>query len=116
MGKDTYKKRMKGNWNQGKGCKGDDEERMYAKEEIRQALKEMDDDYQATYKKSKRKRNEKARLEHSIAWYEKVVAEDERRQRENPDRGSWRCSFISYARDALRKAKKEYAEKFGEKT
>lgn len=112
MAKDTYKKRMKGNWRQGKGCKGDDEERMYAKQEIREALKEMDENYQATYRKSKRRRNEKARLEHSMEWYRKVIADEERRRREHPEWGS--SYFGNYARDALRKAEKEWEEKFGE--
>lgn len=105
MAKDSYKKRMKGNWTQGKGCKGDGEERMYAREEIRQFLKEMDEDYQAPYKKSKRRRNEKARLLHRIHWCEQALSRYK-------DRG-YGDSFASWIRDDLRKAKKQYEEKFG---
>jgi hypothetical protein len=105
MAKDSYKKRMKGNWNQGKSCKGDGEERKYAVQEITQFLKEMDEDYQLPYKKAKRNRNDKARLEHRIAWYEQAL----QKYKEGHD-----TSFTHWIRHSLMKAKKEYEEKFGE--
>lgn len=102
MAKDSYKKRLKGNWNQGKGYKGDSEERMYAKAEIRQFIKEMDEDYLQPYKKSKRVRNEKARLEHRIKWCKDALA----RPRHND------C-FANWIRSDLAKAEKEYKLKYG---
>ncbi len=104
MAKDSYKKRMKGDWNQGKACKGDGEERMYAKEEIKEFLKEMDEDYQAPYKKSKRKRNDKARLEHRIAWCEQALT---RRK------GMGNDSFSHWIQSDLDKAKELYNKKYG---
>lgn len=102
-----YKKRMKGNWNQGKGCKGDSEEREYAKEEIRQAVKEMDEDYVSTYKKSKRVRNEKARLEHRIKW---CLARIEF-WRKHTGKSDWISNWI---RDTLRESREKYEKLFGE--
>lgn len=105
MAKDSYKKRMKGNWNQGKACKGDGSERAYAKAEIREFIKEMDEDYQAPYKKSKRRRNDKARLEHRIKWCEEALAR-------RPSECDW---FSNWIRCDLAKAKKQYQEKYGDK-
>ena len=105
MAKDSYKKRLKGGWNQGKGCKGDGEERLYAKAEIRQFVKEMDEDYLQPYKKSKRARNDKARLEHKIAWCEQALSR-------RPDRGDW---FYNWIKSDLEKARKQYKLKFGDK-
>lgn len=105
MAKDTYKKRAKGNWMSGKGYKGDNEERQYAKTEVGEMLKEMDEDYSAPYKKGKRRRNERARLEHSIKWYEQSLAKYENM--------GWKGSMVNYMRDGLREARKEYREKYG---
>ena len=92
-----YTKRMKGNWNQGKRCKGDAEERQYAKAEIKQELEANDENYLVKHK-GKKKKNEKARLEHWIDWYEKTIQEYERR-------GTGHGSHPNYLRDSLRKAK-----------
>lgn len=105
MAKDTYNKRMKGSWNQGKACKGDGAERAYARTEIKQFVKEMDEDYQAPYKKSKRRRNEKARLEHRIAWCQQALAK-------RPKEDDW---FSNWIRSDLNKALKTYKEKYGDK-
>ena len=61
MAKDTYKKRMKGHWQQGKGCKGDSEERQYAKREIAQALAADEEGYLERHHKGARTKNERAR-------------------------------------------------------
>jgi hypothetical protein len=114
MAKDTYKKRMKGNWQQGKGYKGDSEERMYARKEIEQAIQAEEDDYLEKYHKGARTRNEKARLEHQIAWYTQVLAETDRRMAAEGKVPNWESSFASYFRDSLKKAKKKYEEMFGE--
>lgn len=106
MAKDSYKKRMKGSWNQGKAYKGDGEERAYARTEIKQFVKEMDENYQEPYKKSKRRRNEKARLEHRIKWCEQALA------RYKVIKDDW---FSKWIRSDLEKAKKQYAQKYGDK-
>jgi hypothetical protein len=105
MAKDSYKKRMKGSWNQGKEHKGDRCERAYAKTEIRELIKEMDDDYQTKYKKAKRNRNEKARLEHKIKWCEETLAK----------KNGSECSYLSnWVKSELEKAKQKYAVKYGD--
>lgn len=91
----AYKKRTKGNWKQGKGAKGDGEERQYARREIVQMLRELHADYREQYRKAGRTPNLKARLEYRICWYEEVLA----RHGERSD------SFHSYMRDGLIKAK-----------
>lgn len=105
MAKDTYKKRAKGNWNQGKGCKGDAEERQYAKTEIEKAVAHDVED-QPTRHKGKRKRNKKASLEYTIAWYTQKIAEWERLDRKG--------SIVNMFRDSLKEATKEYKEKYEE--
>ena len=103
MAKDSYKKRMKGGWNQGKACKGNGSERAYAKAEIRQFIKEMDEGYKDPYRKSQRKKNEKARLEYRISYFENAAA------RYN------KTGYVSsWVTTELAKAKKLYAEKFGD--
>ena len=102
---DTYKKRMKGHWQQGKAYKGDGEERLAAKRELAELIRESEEDYKIKYKKSKRRRNEKARLEHRIKWYEQTI--------EKYDRRGDNSSFSNWLRDDLAKAKKKY-EKFKE--
>jgi hypothetical protein len=102
MAANTYKKRMKGNWNQGKACKGDGEERQAAKKEIKELIAECDADYKTRYQKSKRSRNEKVRLQHWIAWYTQRVEDSKR---------SGRRDIIStWMREGLAKAEKKLAE------
>src|SRR5271165_673502 len=102
MAKDTYKKRLKAGWNQGKRCKGDGEERQYVKKEISTAVKEYDEDYVSPYKKGKRKRNRKLQLEHRIAWYEEVLAKYASRGQDTLTSGWFRI--------ALKEAKEKYAK------
>lgn len=96
-----YKKRLKGNWRQGKGYKGDDSERAYAKKEISEDLKAIDEEY-LTKHKGKRKKNVKAHLEYLIAWYTQRVEEIERSKN--------RSSMGSYWRDGLAKARKRLGD------
>lgn len=70
----AYRKRLKANWNVGKGAKGDGEERQYAKKEIQNMLAEAEDNFFHKYRKEKRTRNERARLEYQIKWYEEFIA------------------------------------------
>ena len=104
MAKDTYNKRMKGNWQQGKGCKGDAEERQHAKKEIDDAVIH-DLEGQPVRHKGKRKRNKKASLEHVIAWYTQKVEEWERSGQSS--------GTVNFFRDSLKKAKKRYEEEYG---
>lgn len=106
MSKDTYKKRLKGNWRQGKGYKGDAEERQYSKTEIEAAIKH-EVEGQPTKYKGKRKRNKKMALEHQIEWYQQKITEFER--------NGYKGSCIDYFRNALREAKKKYKEEYGDK-
>lgn len=98
MSNNVYKKRAKGSWNVGKGCKGDSEERGYAQREIDEDLKAMDEEYLIPHKK-KRKRNKKAQLEYRIDWYTQMV--------EKYDRDKRNTSHLNYLRDGLKKAKEE---------
>lgn len=97
MAKDSYKKRMRAGWRQGKSCKGDGEERQYAKQEIKQSLAEMDASYLEKHK-GKRKPNHRARLEYEIRWYEDTLSAKWRKG--SPD--DW---FANHMRDRLKKAK-----------
>lgn len=93
-----YKKRLQAGWNVGKGAKGDGEERRYAREEVAQALREMHADYLDRHRSAPTP-NRRARLEHSIAWYERVIAEYDRAGR-----------TYGYWHSALAKAKARLAE------
>ena len=106
MAKDTYKKRMKGHWQQGKGCKGDSEERQYAKREIAMALAADEEGYLERYHKGARTKNERARLEYRINWYQQTL--DSYKQR------GWGSSFAHYLQDGLRRARKELRDKYGD--
>jgi hypothetical protein len=97
----THKKRAKGSWRQGKGYKGDSEERMYAKKEIEEELKASEDNY-LTRHKGKRKKNLKARLEYRISWYKQII--------EKYQMDSLNSSNSHYFRSGLREAEKEYQE------
>lgn len=95
-----YKKRLKGNWRQGKRYKGDSEERQFAKSEIKQQLAEEDEKYLDKHHKGARTKNVKARLEHQVKLYEQVL--------ERPRHASdW---LSNYFRDALKKARKKLNE------
>jgi hypothetical protein len=106
MAKDTYKKRAKGSWHQGKGCKGDAEERQYAKKEVEESI-QHDVLERPMRHKGKRKRNKKASLEYTIEWYTQKIAEHEQMGRG--------IEYTGYLRDGLRRAKREWEEKYGEK-
>lgn len=103
MANDTYKKRMKGSWNQGKRHKGDSEERQYAKKEVEESIK-YDVEGQPVRHKGKRKRNKKASLEYRISWYTQTIEKYERMERNG--------SFLNSLREGLKVAKKEYKEKY----
>lgn len=99
-----HKKRAKGNWRQGKGYKGDSEERGYAKQEIEDELEI--DATGITPHRGRRKRNYKAILEHRIAWYQQTI---EKYQRDYKITGD---SFLFSLREGLKVAQKEYREKY----
>ena len=93
-----YKKRAKGSWNVGKGCKDDSSERVYAKNEIKQELKA--EETGLTRHKAKRKKNQKAHLEYWIEWYTQKVEELDRGKNNNGTMGS-------RFRDSLKKKQEE---------
>lgn len=97
----AYRKRAKGSWNVGKGAKGDGPERQFSKREIQQQLAEAEKNYLVKYRKSARARNEMARLEYRIKWYEERLAFWT---------GRTTGSMMSYFREALRNAKKDLAQ------
>lgn len=92
----AYRKRMKGDWRQGKRHKGDAEERQFAKREIQQQLDADEEDYLERYHKGKRTKNEKARLEYRIAWYQLAIA-----------KGDGGHMWIHYLQSGLQQAKKD---------
>lgn len=98
----AYKKRAKQSWNAGKRGKenSDPAERQFVKREILQAISEMDADYLHRHK-GKRKRNDIARLQHRIKWYEERI---EHHARTHSD---W---FWSWARDSIARDRKKLKE------
>lgn len=96
-----YRKRAKGSWRSGKGAKlqSNREERQFSKREVQEALESAEEDYLQKYHKGARSRNEKARLEYRIQWYE-------RRAKEWEIRGA-SDSMMHYFRSQLTKAKKD---------
>lgn len=98
-----YIKRLKGNWRQGKDYKGDAEERRYAKEEIKQALAEADEDFKYRYQGNnvtnlkKLAKMKLARLEYRVRYYEQQLLSK-----------TWLgTNFANYLRAELKKAKKQ---------
>lgn len=102
----AYKKRAKASWNQGKGAKGDSEERQYSRREVREQLAQAEETYLHHHHKGARTRNEKARLEYRVSWYEQRL--------ERWAKLGTSDSMLSYFRSELRRAQKELAEKFPE--
>lgn len=97
----AYKKRAKGGWRQGKGYKGDGEERQYSKTEIRQQLAEAEENYLEKYHKGARTKNMRARLEYRISWYEELNAKY---------KGSATSVFGHWFMEGLKKAKEQLAK------
>lgn len=105
----AYRKRAKGSWNVGKGAKGDGEERQFSKLEIREAIATDEEAYLEKYRKGKRNRNEKARLEYRVQYYEALVRGWEARGTSE--------RMMTYFRNELSEAKKglsEFTKKFPE--
>lgn len=102
----TYSKRQKAHYNTGKSCKGNRKakETVYSKAEIEEQLASLDPDFR--YHMSKRKRNTRASLEHTINWYTQKIAEYERNKFDS--------SFTHYLRSGLKSAQKSL-DKFNAK-
>jgi len=96
-----HKKRSKGDWRQGKGYKGDGEERQFSKNEVKQQLAEDEETYLDRHK-GKKKRNKLASLEYRVKWYEETIAKYEK-----DNKNSMLCNWF---RDSLEKTKKQLAE------
>lgn len=97
----AYKKRAKGNWNQGKSHKSDSEERQHAKLET---CDQLDDDTYLKPRKGKRKKNDKAALEYRISWYQRTIEKYGKDDRNG--------SYVNGLRDGLQMAQKEWREKY----
>jgi len=107
----SYKKRDKGNWNQGKSYKGTRKakEREYIRSDIAQQIDEQDPSFRHRHI-SKRTKNAEERLKHRISWYERAIGR-------YAEQGGFWAGFASSCRDSLRKLKKKWKEKYGkEKT
>lgn len=100
----SYRKREVAHWNEGKRYKGTRKarERAYAENDIVTQIASEDEKFR--YKHYSRKPNKEAQLKHRVEWYERVLAECTREPK------SWNCSFANYARDNLRKYKKQLKE------
>lgn len=94
-----FKKRLKGNWTQGKRYKGDGFERQFSKREIKQLLAEEEEGYLDRHHKGARSRNEKARLEYRVDWYERSLAQD----RHGDQWANYMRSGLKEAKAALKK-------------
>tara|TARA_R100000951_G_scaffold101420_1_gene92916 strand:- start:12930 stop:13337 length:408 start_codon:yes stop_codon:yes gene_type:complete len=103
----SYKKRARAGWcTSKKECKEKIyKERQYEKEEIKQAFDEIEagDDYRYRWGGNKKK-NEKARMEYRIKYYEQMW-------QTYGDRYSWFGSYKARAREE----RKKYFEKYGDK-
>jgi len=102
----SYKKRDKGQWNQGKACKGNRKakEKEHVKRDIQQQIDEQAKNYKYPYK-SKTTPDHKKRLAHRINWYEKVL-----KRMHHSDVHNWLTSSF---RATLRTLKKKWADKYG---
>lgn len=108
MSKDTYNKARKASWCQGKRYKGDSEERQRSKREVEEEFKQDNDNYLTKYRK-KKKPNLEAKLKYRIEWYTQKMTE-------LANQGRTSYSWNGYLVDGLKRAQKEYKEKFGDKT
>lgn len=115
---EPYKKRAKNGWRCGKYAKRESnkEERTFAKEDIRQELKQHNEgeDFRYRYKTTITK-NEKMRIEHRISWYERIIETYKRRdeQREAQGLDPYHCFRPGHWLSSLNKLKKKYEEKYG---
>ena len=105
-----YKKRDKGDWNQGKKYKGTRKakEREHTKKEVQQQINEQKPEFKEKHVKAKKNRNERARLEYQIKWYEAAV-------NRMTGKSNWNSWFINNFRNSLRKYKEEWNRLFGDK-
>lgn len=68
----SYRKRAKGSWNVGKGHKGEEgSERQFSRREIQQQIDADEETYLEKHKS--RRRNNRARLEYRVKWYEDMM-------------------------------------------
>ena len=107
----NWKKRGQAGWTGRKTAKeiSKGSERQYGKQEVRQQLQEdfEGDDFRYTHQ-GKKVKNEQSRLENTIVWYERVIADHKMR------------NYVSWCGDGwlesgLKKAKAKWQEKFGDK-
>ena len=109
----SYKKRGRAGWVGRKEAKSKiRRERNYAKSEIRQELRIVEEGEDFRYKhKSKKILTNKQKIEKRLAWYERVLEEWTRPNREAQwkkyDHDSWFGRYVNSLRDKAKKLKKE---------
>lgn len=106
----TYKKRGQAGWTGRKEAKSKNYiERNFAKQDIKQALEEIEagEDYRYLHK-AKKANDPETRLKKNIAWYERVLADYKMRDFVGFMGNGWLES-------GLKKAKAKWQEKFGDK-
>jgi len=107
----SWKKRGQAGWTGRKTAKNETKgrERQYGEQEVRQQLQEdfEGDEFRYTYQ-GKKVKNEQSRLENTIAWYERVLADYKMRDYTS-------CFGNGWLESGLKKAKTKWQEKFGDK-
>jgi uncharacterized protein YxeA len=114
MPQNTYKKRLRSGWRQGKLYKSDSEERQFSKREIVRDIEEDRENYLYRHK-GRRKRNVKASWEYRIDWYQKKIAEYERAGQKSSVVPLFRTR-LAELKEAYAKLKEAYAKRFGDPT
>lgn len=117
---EQYSKRAKNGWRCGKNHKreANKEERIYAKEDIRQELEQYEQGEDFRYKhSSKSTPNKKHQLQSQILHYEKRLESWEisakQSETERPSAmGSWYINHCNWMRSHLKKLKNTYEEKY----
>ena len=91
-------------------------ERTFAKNEIRQTLKEIEEGEDFRYRhQAKVTKNEKLRIKNKMAWYERIIEDEERRRQERIIKGLPPYVYWNdgYWVSSLNELKNKYEEKYG---
>lgn len=102
---------MKGGWNCGKSAKGDGEERMRAKREIKAEIREAEADFVHRYKKSRRSRDREVSLRGRIEYYDQQYTAAVVRENDGTWYSSWSKQFYHKMLETARKQLRELIEK-----
>lgn len=99
----THKKRQRQGWNVGKGAKGDGTERIYAKTEIKEQIKEP----VTKHRRKVKKLTDKQRLTKRILYY--------RTRLEETNQALWH-GMVRYYENAYTETLSRYEKKYGKFT